>query len=129
MGIHFRCLICSMTLGNWYKIASMSASDTGDFFRLARSLLRIVAASGVNLPESVATGTEFCFFSESWASISSRSARYVSICSRTDANSWLRVSTLTSELPSSICSSWFSARTASNSSLSDSTSVSTVSIN
>jgi hypothetical protein len=29
----------------------MSASDTGDFLRLARSWLRIVAASGVNFSE------------------------------------------------------------------------------
>jgi hypothetical protein len=39
----------------------MSVSDTGDFLRLARSLLRIVAASGLNFSESVAAGAEFCF--------------------------------------------------------------------
>jgi hypothetical protein len=39
----------------------MSASDTGDFLRLARSWLRIVAASGVNFWESLAAGAEFCF--------------------------------------------------------------------
>jgi hypothetical protein len=39
----------------------MSASDTGDFLRLAASWLRIVAASGVNFSESVAAGAEFCF--------------------------------------------------------------------
>jgi hypothetical protein len=39
----------------------MSASDTGDFLRLARSWLRIVAASGVDFWETVAAGAEFCF--------------------------------------------------------------------
>jgi hypothetical protein len=43
------------------KIASMSASDTGDFLRLARSWLKIVVASGVNFSKSVAAGAEFCF--------------------------------------------------------------------
>jgi hypothetical protein len=39
----------------------MSASDTGDFLRLVRNWLRILAASGVNFSESVAAGAEFCF--------------------------------------------------------------------
>jgi len=42
----------------------MSASDTGDFLRLARSWLRIVAASGVNFLETVAAGAKFCFSSD-----------------------------------------------------------------
>ena len=46
------------------------------------SWLRIVAASGVNFSKSVAAGTEFCFSSESLASISSQSARSVSSCDR-----------------------------------------------
>ena len=53
----------------------------------------------------------FALAGESSASISSRSARSVSSCDRTSANSWLRVSTLTSELHKSICNRWFSART------------------
>jgi hypothetical protein len=39
----------------------MSASDTGDFLRLARTWLRMVAASGVDFSESVAARAEFCF--------------------------------------------------------------------
>jgi hypothetical protein len=39
----------------------MSANNTGDFLRLARSWLRIVAASGVDFWETVAAGAEFCF--------------------------------------------------------------------
>jgi hypothetical protein len=67
------------------------------------SWLRIVAASGINFSGTVAAGAEFCFSSKSSASVSSRSARSVSSCDRTSANSWLRVSTLTSELHKSIC--------------------------
>jgi hypothetical protein len=39
----------------------MSASDTGDFLRLARSWLRSMAVSGVTFSESVAAGAKFCF--------------------------------------------------------------------
>jgi len=106
------------------KIASMSASDTGDFLRLARSWLRSVAASGANFSESVAAGAKFCFSSESSASISSRSARSVSSCDRSCTNSWLSFSLSVSEFPNSLCNRWFSERTASNSCLSESTSTS-----
>jgi hypothetical protein len=61
----------------------MSASDTGDFLRLARSWLRMVAVSNVDFSESVAAGAEFCFSSESSASICLRSARSVSSCDQT----------------------------------------------
>jgi hypothetical protein len=37
----------------------MSASDTGDFLRLVRSWLKIVAASGSNFSQSVAARAEF----------------------------------------------------------------------
>jgi hypothetical protein len=43
--------------------------------RLAGELAEIVAASGVNFLETVAAGAEFCFSSESSASISEREAR------------------------------------------------------
>ena len=43
------------------KIALMSARDIVDFLRRARSLLRIMAASGVNFSDSVAAGAKFCF--------------------------------------------------------------------
>jgi hypothetical protein len=39
----------------------MSVSDTGDFLRLARNWLRMVAASSVDFSENVAAGAEFCF--------------------------------------------------------------------
>jgi hypothetical protein len=42
-------------------MASKSAKSVFDFLRLVRSWLRIVAASGVNLLESVAAGAGFCF--------------------------------------------------------------------
>jgi hypothetical protein len=42
-------------------MAAKSARSVFDFLRLARSWLRIVAASGVNFSESVAAGAEFCF--------------------------------------------------------------------
>jgi hypothetical protein len=42
-------------------MASKSAKSVFDFLRLARSWLRIVAASGVNFSETVAAGAEFCF--------------------------------------------------------------------
>jgi hypothetical protein len=42
-------------------MASKSAKSVFGFLRLARSWLRIVAASGVNFSESVAVGAEFCF--------------------------------------------------------------------
>jgi hypothetical protein len=60
-------------------MASKSAKSVFDFFLcLARNGLRIVAASGVDLLENLAAGAEFCFGSESSASISSRSAHSVS---------------------------------------------------
>jgi hypothetical protein len=52
----------------------MSANDTGDFLRLARSWLRIVVGSSVNFSGNVAAGAEFCFSLESSASIFSRTA-------------------------------------------------------
>jgi hypothetical protein len=85
------------------KIASMSASDTGDFLRLARSWLRVVAASGANFSESVAAGAEFCLSSESFASISSRSARSVSSCDQTSTNSCSSDSFSLAQLPNCIC--------------------------
>jgi hypothetical protein len=42
-------------------MASKSAKSVFDFLRLARSWLRIVAASGVNFSETVVAGAEFCF--------------------------------------------------------------------
>jgi hypothetical protein len=45
----------------------MSASNTGDFLRLARSWLRIVAVSGVNFLGIVAARAEFCVSSQSSA--------------------------------------------------------------
>jgi len=48
------------------------------FLRLARSWLRIVAASGVNFSETVAARTKFCFSSESSTSIFWWSSRSLS---------------------------------------------------
>src|SRR4028118_397125 len=48
------CKVLSPQLSKISKIASISASDTGDFLRLARSWLRIVAGSGVNFSERLA---------------------------------------------------------------------------
>jgi hypothetical protein len=56
-------------------MSSSSAKSAFDFLRLAGELAEIVAASGVNFLETVAAGAEFCFSSESSASISERSAR------------------------------------------------------
>jgi hypothetical protein len=84
-------------------MASKSAKSVFDFLRLARSWLRIVAASGVNFLGSVAAGAEFCFSSESSASISSRSARSVSNCDRNSCTSCLSDSFSHTELPNSVC--------------------------
>jgi hypothetical protein len=51
-------------------MSSSSAKSAFDFLRLAGELAEIVAASGVNFLETVAAGAEFCFSSESSASIS-----------------------------------------------------------
>jgi hypothetical protein len=59
-----RCKVLSPQLSKISRMASKSARSVFDFLRLARSWLRIVAASGVNLLESVATEAEFCFSSE-----------------------------------------------------------------
>jgi hypothetical protein len=48
-------------------MVSKSAKSVFDFLRLARSWLRIMAASGVDLLESLATEAEFCFSSQSSA--------------------------------------------------------------
>jgi hypothetical protein len=85
------------------KIAPMSASDTGDFLRLARSWLRIVAASDVNFSESVAAGAEFFFSSEVSPPILSREARSVSSCDRNSCTSCLSDSFSLSELLNSVC--------------------------
>ena len=81
----YGCKVLSPQLSKTSKITSKSAKSVFDFLRLARSWLRIVAASGVNFSESVAAGAEFCFSSKSSASISSRSARSVSSCDRSSA--------------------------------------------
>ena len=66
------CKFLSPQLSKISKMACKSARSVFDFLRLARSWLRIVAASGVNFSESVAAGAEFCFSSESSPSSSSR---------------------------------------------------------
>ena len=78
---HFRslsrvvCKFLSPQLCKISKKSSSSAKSAFDFLRLAGELAEIVAASGVNFLETVAAGAEFCFSSESSASISERSAR------------------------------------------------------
>src|SRR4028118_386184 len=59
------CKIFSPQLFKISKMASKSAKSVFDFLRLVRSWLRIVAASGVNLPESVATGAGFLLIGRS----------------------------------------------------------------
>jgi hypothetical protein len=88
----------------------MSASDTGDFLRLARSWLRIVAASGINFSETVAAGAKFCFSSESFASVSSQLAHSISSCDHSSTNFCLSNSFSLAELPNSICNRWFSVQ-------------------
>ncbi len=97
------CKLLSPQLSKISKMASKSAKSVFDFLRLVRSWLRIVAASGVTLSKSVAAGAEFCFSSESSASISSRSARSVSSCDRNSCTSCLSDSFSLSELPNSVC--------------------------
>jgi hypothetical protein len=46
-------------------MVSKSAKSVFDFLRLARSWLKIVAASGANFLKTVAAEAEFCFSSES----------------------------------------------------------------
>ncbi len=67
-----RCKVLSPQLCKIFRMASKSAKSVFDFLRLTRSWLRIVAASGINFSKTVAVGAEFCFSSESSASISSR---------------------------------------------------------
>jgi len=97
------CKVLSPQLSKISKMACKSARSVFDFLRLARSWLRIVAASAVNFLESVAAGAEFCFSLESSASISSRSARSVSSCDRNSCTSCLSDSFSLSELPNSVC--------------------------
>ena len=89
------------------RMASKSARSVFDFLRLTRSWLRIVAASGVNFSKSVAAGAKFCFFSESFASISSRSARSVSSCDHSSTNSCLSKASSVLELLKSVCNPIF----------------------
>ncbi len=59
-----KCWICKVLSPQLCKIsrmASKSAKSVFDFLRLTRSWLKILAASGVNFAETVATGAEFCF--------------------------------------------------------------------
>jgi hypothetical protein len=84
----------------------MSASDTGDFLRLAQIWLRSVAASGANFSESVAVRAEFFFSSEVPPPILSREARSVSSCDRSSTNSCLSEASVL-ELPKSVCNPIF----------------------
>src|SRR4028118_643178 len=92
------------------RMASKSPKSVFDLLRLARSWLRIVAASAVNFSKSLAAGAEFCFSWESCASIFSRSARSVSSCDRSCATS-------ACELPESFFNRCFLACAASSLSL------------
>jgi hypothetical protein len=85
----YGCKFLSPQLSKISKMVSKSVKSVFDFLRLARSWLRIVAASGVNFSESVTAGAEICFNSENSVSISSRSARSVSSCDRSSLSSSL----------------------------------------
>jgi hypothetical protein len=87
-------------------MVSKSAKSVFDFLRLARSWLRIVAASGVNFLESVAAGAGFFFSEDRFASISSGSARSVSSCDRSSTNSCLSEASVL-ELSKSVCNPIF----------------------
>ena len=98
-----RCKVLSPQLCKISRMVSKSAKSVFDFLRWVRSWLRSVAASGVNFSETVAAGAEFCFSSESSASISSREVRSVSSCDRYSCTSCLSDSFSLSELPNSVC--------------------------
>jgi hypothetical protein len=88
-------------------MASKSAKSVCDFLRLARSWLRIVAASDVDFLESLAVEAKFCFSSQSSALISFRSARSVLSWDGSLTNSCLSETFAVLELPKSVCNRIF----------------------
>ena len=69
--------------------------------------MRIVVTSDVNFSENVAAGAEFCFSSQSSASISSRSAGSVLSWDGSLTNSCLNEAFAVLELPKSVCNPIF----------------------